>query len=70
MVKYGMTPLAVLQADLLNGAKLLGWGGQIGQLKPGYYADIVAVPGSPLDDITAVERVAFVMKSGVVEKRP
>jgi len=70
MVKYGMTPLAVLQADLLNGAKLLGWGGQIGQLKPGYYADIVAVPGSPLDDITAVERVAFVMKNGSVEKRP
>jgi imidazolonepropionase-like amidohydrolase len=70
MVKYGMTPLAVLQADLLNGAKLLGWANQIGQLKPGYYADIVAVPGSPLDDITAVERVRFVMKNGVVEKRP
>ena len=70
MVKYGMTPLAVLQADLLNGAKLLGWANQIGQLKPGYYADIVAVPGSPLDDITAVERVTFVMKNGVVEKRP
>ena len=70
MVKYGMTPLAVLQADLLNGAKLLGWAHQIGQLKPGYYADIVAVPGSPLDDITAVERVTFVMKNGVVEKRP
>ena len=70
MVKYGMTPLAVLQADILNGAKLLGWASQIGQLKPGYYADIVAVPGSPLDDITAVERVAFVMKNGVVEKAP
>jgi imidazolonepropionase-like amidohydrolase len=55
---------------MLNGAKLLGWGGQIGQLKPGYYADIVAVPGSPLDDITAVERVTFVMKNGDVEKRP
>jgi imidazolonepropionase-like amidohydrolase len=70
MVKYGMKPLAVLQADMLNGAKLLGWGNQIGQLKPGYYADIVAVPGSPLDDITAVERVAFVMKNGVVQRRP
>ncbi|MGB6306545.1 MAG: amidohydrolase family protein [Steroidobacteraceae bacterium] len=68
MVKYGMKPLAVLQADLLNGAKLLGWEGQIGRLKPGYYADIVAVPGSPLEDITAVERVAFVMKNGVVER--
>jgi imidazolonepropionase-like amidohydrolase len=69
MVKYGMKPLAVLRADLLNGSKLLGWDGQIGELKPGYYADIVAVPGSPLDDITAVERVSFVMKGGVVEKR-
>jgi imidazolonepropionase-like amidohydrolase len=69
MVKYGMKPLAVLQADLLNGSKLLGWEGQIGALKPGYYADIVAVPGSPLDDITAVEHVSFVMKGGVVEKR-
>jgi imidazolonepropionase-like amidohydrolase len=66
MVKYGMKPLAVLQADLLNGAKLLGWGGQIGELKPNYYADIIAVPGSPLDDITVLEHVAFVMKDGVV----
>ena len=70
MVKYGMKPLAVLQADLLNGAKLMGLGGQIGELKPGYYADIVAVPGSPLDDITAVEHVSFVMKGGVVAKLP
>src|ERR1700691_1010807 len=70
MVKYGMRPLAVLQADLINGAKLLGWSGQIGELKPGYYADIVAVPGSPLDDISAVEHVSFVMKGGVVEKLP
>jgi imidazolonepropionase-like amidohydrolase len=66
MVRYGMKPLAVLQADMLNGAKVLGWEGQIGQLKPGYYADIVAVPGNPLDDIGAVEHVSFVMKNGVV----
>jgi imidazolonepropionase-like amidohydrolase len=70
MVKYGMKPLAVLQADMINGAKLLGWGGQIGELKPGYFADIVAVPGSPLQDITAVERVAFVMKNGAVVRMP
>jgi imidazolonepropionase-like amidohydrolase len=68
MVKYGMTPLAVLQADLINGARLLGWEGQIGALKPGYYADIIAVPGSPLEDISAVERVSFVMKGGAVAK--
>jgi imidazolonepropionase-like amidohydrolase len=66
MVRYGMKPLAVLQADLLNGAKLLGWEGQIGQLKPGYFADVIAVPGNPLEDITAVERVSFVMKAGMV----
>jgi len=70
MVRYGMQPLAVLQADLINGAKLLGWSSQIGQLKPGYYADVVAVAGSPLEDISAVERVIFVMKGGSVEKRP
>jgi imidazolonepropionase-like amidohydrolase len=69
MVRYGMKPLAVLQADMINGAKLLGWEGQIGQLKPGYFADIVAVPGNPLEDITAVERVSFVMKNGAVVRQ-
>jgi imidazolonepropionase-like amidohydrolase len=66
MVRYGMKPLAVLQADMIEGAKLLGWERQIGQLKPGYFADIIAVPGNPLDDITAFEHVSFVMKGGVV----
>ncbi len=70
MVKYGMTPLAVLQADYLNGARILRWQGQIGALKSGYYADIVAVPGNPLDDITVVEHVAFVMKGGRVVRGP
>jgi imidazolonepropionase-like amidohydrolase len=69
MVKYGMTPLAVLQADLLNGAKLLGWQGQIGALKPGYLADIVAVPGNPLQDIGVLRQVKFVMKGGAVFRR-
>jgi imidazolonepropionase-like amidohydrolase len=68
MVTYGMKPLAVLQADMINGAKLLGWKGEIGELKPGFYADIVAVRGAPLEDITAVERVTFVMKGGVIAK--
>ncbi len=66
MVRYGMKPLAVLQADMLNGAKLLRWEGQIGELKPGYYADIIAVPGNPLHDISVVEHVSFVMKNGEV----
>jgi imidazolonepropionase-like amidohydrolase len=70
MVKYGMKPLAVLQADMINGAKLLGWAGQIGELKPGYFADIIAVPGSPLEDIGVVEHVTFVMKDGAVVRMP
>jgi imidazolonepropionase-like amidohydrolase len=69
MVRYGMKPLAVLQADMINGAKVLGWDGPIGQLKPGYFADIVAVPGNPLDDITAVEHVSFVMKGGAIVRQ-
>jgi imidazolonepropionase-like amidohydrolase len=70
MVKFGMTPLGALQADLINGAKLLDWEGQIGALKAGYFADIVAVPGNPLNDITALQHVEFVMKGGTVYKRP
>jgi imidazolonepropionase-like amidohydrolase len=69
MVRYGMKPLAALQADMINGAKVLGWAGQIGELKPGYYADIIAVPGNPLDDISAMEHVSFVMKNGVVVRQ-
>ena len=69
MVKYGMTPLTAIQAGLLNGARLLGWDGQIGALKAGYYADIIAVPGDPLSDITALQKVAFVMKGGVVYRK-
>ena len=69
MVKFGMKPLAVLQADLVNGAKLLGWQGQIGELKPGYLADIVAVPGNPLDDISVTEHVSFVMKGGAIVRQ-
>src|SRR6266571_5407218 len=64
MVKYGMTPLAALQADMINGAKLLGWEGQIGSLESGYLADVIAVPGDPLQDIGALEKVSFVMKGG------
>jgi len=70
MVEYGMKPADVLKADLLNGAKLLGWSGQIGELKTGYYADLIAVPGNPLEDISVLRRVTFVMKGGVVYRRP
>ena len=69
MVKYGMSPLAVLQADLLNGAKLLAWDGQIGSLEPGYLADVIAVAGDPLQDVSVLQNVSFVMKGGVVFKK-
>lgn len=69
MVQFGMTPLAALQADMIHGAKLLGWEGQIGELKTGYYADIVAVPGNPLSDIAVVEHISFVMKGGLVVRQ-
>jgi imidazolonepropionase-like amidohydrolase len=69
MVEYGMSPADVLRADLLHGARLLGWAGQIGELKPGFYADIVAVPGNPLEDIFTLGKTDFVMKNGVVYRR-
>jgi imidazolonepropionase-like amidohydrolase len=69
MVQYGMTPADVLKADLLNGARLLGWEREIGQLKPGFYADIIAVPGNPLQDISVLKKVSFVMKNGVVYRK-
>jgi imidazolonepropionase-like amidohydrolase len=69
MVKYGITPLAALQADLLNGAKLLGWQGQIGELKPGYLADVIAVSGDPARDISSLKKVSFVLKGGVVYRK-
>jgi len=68
MVKYGMTALAALQSGTLNGAKLLGWQGELGALKPGYLADVIAVAGNPLQNINAVEGVTFVMKGGIVYK--
>jgi imidazolonepropionase-like amidohydrolase len=69
MVKYGMSPLAVIQADLVNGAKLLGWEGQIGALEAGYLADVIAVSGDPLKDVGVLGNVSFVMKGGVVYKK-
>jgi imidazolonepropionase-like amidohydrolase len=69
MAQFGMRPADVLRADLLNGAKLLGWEGQIGELKPGYFADVIAVPGNPLEDISVTQHVSFVMKDGTIYRR-
>ena len=69
MVKYGMSPADTLRAGLINGAKLLDWADAIGQLKPGFFADIIAVPGDPLTDISVVTHVSFVMKNGEIIRK-
>ncbi len=68
MVKLGLTPLQAIQAATVNDADLLGWSDKIGVLEPGHYADIIAVDGDPLADVTMLEHVKFVMKGGVVYK--
>jgi imidazolonepropionase-like amidohydrolase len=69
MVEWGgMTPMQSIVAGTMNGAKLLGWDKQIGSLAAGKWADVVAVPGDPLQDIHVMERPVFVMKNGYVYK--
>ncbi len=66
MVRLGLTPLQAIQAATLNAADLLGLSGKVGALEPGAWADIVAVDGDPVKDVTTLERVKFVMKGGEV----
>ncbi len=68
MVKWGLTPTQAIQAATVNAADLLGWADRVGALEPGKLADIVAVSGDPLKDVTVLERVGFVMKGGQVVK--
>jgi imidazolonepropionase-like amidohydrolase len=68
MVKLGLTPLQSIQAATINAADLLGWSDKIGTVEPGRWADIIAVDGDPLQDVTTLERVEFVMKGGEVVK--
>ncbi len=70
LVRYGMTPLQSLQAATVGAADLLGQAAHVGSIKPGKFADIIAVKGDPLADITVMESVAFVMKEGAVYKSP
>jgi imidazolonepropionase-like amidohydrolase len=69
MVKYGMTPMQAIQAATSNAADLLGHSREFGSIKPGKYADIIAVAGDPLADIRLLEDVKFVMKDGKIYKQ-
>jgi imidazolonepropionase-like amidohydrolase len=69
LVKAGLPPAYTLQMATINAAQLLGHEDELGTVAPGKYADLVAVPGNPLDDITVMSKVSFVMKAGVVYKR-
>jgi imidazolonepropionase-like amidohydrolase len=68
MVRYGLTPMQAIQSATQSAADLLGWADRVGTVSKGRYADIIAVDGDPLKDITELERVTFVMKGGVVYK--
>jgi imidazolonepropionase-like amidohydrolase len=67
-VKLGLSPLQSIQAATINAADLLGWSGKVGALDAGAWADIIAVDGDPLQDVTVLEHVKFVMKGGAVVK--
>ena len=69
MVKYGMRPMQAIQAATSNAADLLGHSNEFGSIKPGKYADIIAVTADPLTDISALEVVQFVMKDGKIYKQ-
>ena len=70
MVKYGMTSVEALKAATINAADLLGLAHEIGTIEPGKSADIIAVTGDPLQDVTVLKRVDFVMARGEVVKEP
>lgn len=69
MVKYGMNPMQAIQSATVNAADLLGRSSELGSLKPGKFADLIAVEGDPLTDIRVLEGVSFVMKEGKIYKQ-
>ena len=66
----GMTPMQAIQSATISAAELMGWEDRVGSLSPGKFADIVAVEGDALADLSSFEKVSFVMKGGVVHKAP
>src|SRR5205085_47724 len=68
LVKAGLTPLEAIRAATIDAAKLLGLEDQIGEIKEGKFADLIAVPGDPLHDVTSLQHVRFVMKGGRIVK--
>ena len=69
LVKMGLPPLTAIQAATVNAADLMGWSDRVGTLDPGKFADIVAVDGDPVADVSVLENVRFVMKGGQEVKR-
>jgi len=68
MTRFGMKPLAAIQAATLTAAELMGWGDRVGEIAGGKFADLIAVSGNPLEDVKELERVKFVMKGGEIVK--
>src|SRR5439155_5534272 len=68
MVEWGMKPIDAIQASTVNAAELLGWPDKVGEISKGHLADLIAVQGDPLSDVTTLEHVKFVMKGGAIVK--
>ena len=66
MIQNGMTPIASIQAATIHAAKVMNWSKDIGSIEPGKFADLIAVEGNPLKDITLLEQIRFVMKDGTI----
>ena len=69
LLELGLSPLQTIQMATSNAADLLGWSDKVGTLVPGAWADLIAVRGDPLSDVTVLERPSFVMKGGVIYRR-